>query len=79
MRGATISTVEGSHDGIAVSTQGAVGGSTYSVFSVPDRSLRERTLDSLKAGADVHEATATDLAKPRRTRGPSNVVPIRPR
>lgn len=56
MQGAVICAVEVHDAEIAVSTQGAACGPTYSVFVVDDPELRERAMRVLRLGLDVHAA-----------------------
>jgi len=41
---------------LAIQTQGAPGGETLSFFSVKDGDVRDRLLNVLKVGMDVHDA-----------------------
>jgi hypothetical protein len=61
MRGAVISMVSESDDGIAVSTIGSACGDTYAVFAIADRALRERTTRALTVGQKVHDAVRLPL------------------
>ena len=54
--GATISEVESIGDGIAISTVGARGGSTYSVFHIENADIRQRMMRVLKPGLAVFAA-----------------------
>ena len=54
--GATISEVESIGDGTTISTVGARGGPTYSVFQIEDADIRHRTMRVLKPGLAVFAA-----------------------
>jgi hypothetical protein len=56
MAGAWISGVLVSTDGLAISTRGAAGGPTYSVFRVEDRDLKRRAARVLRTGMNVDAA-----------------------
>lgn len=56
MRGAWISKVVVSTDGLAISTRGAASGPTYSVFRVEDRDLKRRAARVLRTGMNVDAA-----------------------
>ena len=61
MRNATITAVQMTDDGIAISTAGAPCGKTYSAFQIDDADLRERVCRVLRLGARVHEAAAAPI------------------
>lgn len=61
MRGAIISHVIARGDQIAIQTQGAASGTTFSIFVIEDRDLHERTARALRDGMDVHEAVAEPI------------------
>jgi hypothetical protein len=56
MSGAVISAVELRENGIAVSTDGAVCGPTFTMFPIEDPDIRERALRVLRLGLEVHAA-----------------------
>jgi hypothetical protein len=61
MRGAMITDVLVSGDQIAVQTNGAVCGQTFSTFVVEDRDLRERVTRVLRPALNVYEAVAAEI------------------
>lgn len=61
MKGATIWDVIAAGNEVAVHTQGAVCGPTFSVFIIEDQDLRERTVRALKLGAPISEALAASI------------------
>jgi len=61
MRGAVITDVISSGNQIAIRTEGAACGDTFSVFVIEDQNLRERTLLALRPGTKVHEAVAATI------------------
>ena len=56
MSGAVISSVEVRENGIAVSTDGAACGPTFTLFVIDDPAIRERAMRVLKLGLEVHSA-----------------------
>ena len=56
MSGAVISAVEVRENGIAVSTDGASCGPTFTMFVIDDPVIRERAMRVLKLGLEVHSA-----------------------
>ena len=60
MTGAVISDVEVRENGIAVATQGATCGPTFTLFIIEDPDIRQRAVRVLRLGLEVH--AAADLA-----------------
>lgn len=56
MSGAVISAVEARENGIAVSTDGAACGPTFTMFVIDDPEIRERAMRVLRLGLEVHAA-----------------------
>ena len=61
IKGATIWDVIASGNEVAVQTQGAACGPTFTVFIIEDQKLRERTVRALKIGASVREVLAARI------------------
>jgi hypothetical protein len=56
MSGAVISAVDARENGIAVSTDGAACGPTFTMFVIDDPDIRERAMRVLRLGLEVHSA-----------------------
>jgi hypothetical protein len=69
MRGAQISEVRTSPDGLAVATRGSACGETYTVFAIEDAELIRRVAAVLEIGQDVQVAVTRPIgaAKPQVT------------
>ena len=61
MEGAKIWDVIATGNEVAVHTQGAVCGPTFSVFLIENQELRERTVRALKLGMPVSEALTASI------------------
>ena len=58
LKGAIVSEVAISDEGILLATFRAVCGPTFEEFLIEDRSLRERTYAAIRAGSSIDEAVA---------------------
>ena len=55
MRDATIQSITCSGNKVSLHTRSIQYGDTFSVFNIPERSLRERVLSALRPGASVQK------------------------
>lgn len=61
LNGAVIAEVVTSDKGIAIATQGAKCGDTYSAFVIEDDALRTRVVQALRIGIAVHDALEIEI------------------